>query len=64
MHANWLAAGDVPDGIIAEDWWLELWAQRDKSDEEILQDTWMGPGNMWAFVRPDRCACILSAPFG
>jgi len=34
------------------EWWLKLLTQEDKSDEEILDDAWMGCGNMWVFKHP------------
>ncbi len=34
------------------DWWLKLLTQEDKTDEEILEDAWMGWGNMWVFKHP------------
>lgn len=32
--------------------WLQLLTQEGKSDKEILEDAWMGVGNMWVFSHP------------
>lgn len=50
----WLKVADIPEGEGEDEWWVQLLTQKDKSTTEILHDAWMGCGNMWAFVRPDR----------
>ncbi len=32
--------------------WLKLLTQNNKSDKEIIEDAWMGKGNMWVFKHP------------
>ncbi|KAJ7670326.1 hypothetical protein B0H17DRAFT_1086032 [Mycena rosella] len=50
----WLNVGDVPQDQDAGEWWSQLLTSKDKSAAEIWEDAWMGRGNMWVFVRPDR----------
>lgn len=40
------------ESLGGREWWLELLRQEDQSDEENLQDAWMGCGNMWVFKHP------------
>jgi hypothetical protein len=35
--------------------WRQLLRNKERSDEDILHEAWKGRGNMWVFVRPDRC---------
>ncbi|KAJ7616501.1 hypothetical protein FB45DRAFT_1034818 [Roridomyces roridus] len=55
---EWLKVVDVlfayDDLKGAEEWWLEFLTRSDRTPEEIIHEAWMGPGNMWVFVRPDR----------
>ncbi|KAJ7127692.1 hypothetical protein C8R44DRAFT_99200 [Mycena epipterygia] len=50
----WLKVANIPEGEGEDEWWAHFLTQKDKSVTEILHDAWMGRGNMWAFVRPDR----------
>ncbi|KAJ7726331.1 hypothetical protein DFH07DRAFT_243551 [Mycena maculata] len=54
QNVDWLKVGDTPEGSAEDEWWVRLLTQSDKTTAEIVKDAWMGPGNMWAFVRPDR----------
>ncbi|KAJ7644925.1 hypothetical protein FB45DRAFT_999790 [Roridomyces roridus] len=45
---------EYDDDEAPKDWWLEFLTRSDRTSEEIIHDAWMGPGNMWVFVRPDR----------
>ncbi|KAJ7622190.1 hypothetical protein FB45DRAFT_927193 [Roridomyces roridus] len=57
---EWLNVADMRNASVkgdddrANDWWLNFLARSDRPAEEIIEDAWMGPGNMWVFVRPDR----------
>ncbi|KAJ7644878.1 hypothetical protein FB45DRAFT_300529 [Roridomyces roridus] len=55
---EWLKVVDVAfednDDEAPKDWWLEFLTRSDRTSEGIIHDAWMGPGNMWMFVRPDR----------
>jgi hypothetical protein len=55
-YVNWTRISDVSYDDDGEqlDYWYCMLTQEGKTDEEILHDAWRGPGNMWAFVRPDR----------
>ncbi|KAJ7612671.1 hypothetical protein FB45DRAFT_939528 [Roridomyces roridus] len=54
---EWLNVTDrvfEDEGESAEEWWLRFLTRSDRTPEEIIHEAWMGPGNMWMFVRPDR----------
>ncbi|KAJ7266540.1 hypothetical protein C8J57DRAFT_1717893 [Mycena rebaudengoi] len=54
QHVDWLKVADFPrDSESYRVRWLQLLTQKDKSPAEVLEDVWMGPGNLWVFVRPD-----------
>ncbi|KAF9453487.1 hypothetical protein P691DRAFT_800748 [Macrolepiota fuliginosa MF-IS2] len=58
QDGEWKDIGEIededeePDEFEAEKWWLRLLTQEGKSDKEILEDAWMGRGNMWVFKHP------------
>ncbi|KAJ3563299.1 hypothetical protein NP233_g9026 [Leucocoprinus birnbaumii] len=33
-------------------WWLKFLTQEGKTDKQILEEAWMGKGNMWVFKHP------------
>ena len=57
QYANLLAIYDNSDERFENpiQFWRWLLTQEGRTDEDILHDAWRGPGNMWVFVRPDRC---------
>ncbi|KAF8649083.1 hypothetical protein AX16_006030 [Volvariella volvacea WC 439] len=59
QYVYWLRLADLRElGDKSRDryskWWLELVLNPDKTESEILNEAWLGKGNMWAIVRPDR----------
>jgi len=57
QYADWLGICDNSDGRFDNpiQFWRWLLSPMGRTDEDILRDAWKGPGNMWVFVRPDRC---------
>ncbi|KAJ7266532.1 hypothetical protein C8J57DRAFT_1229107 [Mycena rebaudengoi] len=48
QHVDWLKVADFPrDSQSYRVRWLQLLTQKDKSAAEVLEDAWMGPGNLW-----------------
>lgn len=43
---------DDGEDLKAQMQWFQLLTQEGKSDKEILEDAWMGVGNMWVFSHP------------
>ncbi len=58
IFIQWARMADLDNGtgcindLELERQWLRLLTQEDKSDEEILEEAWMGKGNMWIFKHP------------
>ncbi|TEB34772.1 hypothetical protein FA13DRAFT_1729422, partial [Coprinellus micaceus] len=44
----------VPDAVDAAAWWVRLLCCSRTTDEEVLREAWVGNGNLWVYVRPDR----------
>jgi hypothetical protein len=57
QYAHWTAICDRRESGFENpiQFWRWLLTQEGRTDEDILHDAWKGPGNMWVFVRPDRC---------
>ncbi|KAF8664213.1 hypothetical protein AX16_000776 [Volvariella volvacea WC 439] len=55
-YAYWPALAEIPDELEDEEprWWDEFLSRAGKTDDELVEEAWMGPGNLWAMVRPDR----------
>ena len=57
LSTDWLAICDNSEGRFDDpvQFWRWLLSPMGRTDEDILRGAWKGPGNMWVFVRPDRC---------
>lgn len=51
---------NIPDADDAAAWWVRLLCCSRTTDEEILKEAWVGNGNLWVYVRPDRSVLQLS----
>ena len=56
-HAFWPAICGNSEGRFENPviFWRQLLRNKERAEEDILHDAWKGRGNMWVFVRPDRC---------